>query len=652
MQTAQTRKEVPLEDKKPKSVGIWIRVSTEDQARGESPEHHEKRAQLYAGSKDWKVKEVYHLEAVSGKSVMDHPEAQRMLKDIRNGHITGLIFSKLARLARNTRELLDFADFFREANCDLISLQEAIDTSSPAGRLFYTMIAAMAQWEREEIASRVAASVPIRAKLGKPLGGAAPFGYRWVDKKLVISPEEAPIRKRIYELFLEHRRAKTVGRLLNEAGHRTRAGAKFSGTTVLRLLTDPSAKGRHRANYTRSLGDGKGWKKKPEDEWVYSEVDPIVSVDLWEQCNQILAQREKGKRPAKKVVHLFSGVAECHCGKKMYVPSHTPKYICFACRNKIPAADLEGVFHEQLKSFVFSPAEITRYVEGADQTLAEKEGLLKALERDQQKVKVEMDKVMKLYLEDQLTPKGFGERHKPMEERLQQIHAQLPELQAEIDFLKVKLQSTDQIFNEARDLYSRWPELAFEEKRRIVENITERIVIGEKDVSIELCYLPSSEMVADGQHIPIPVLPFCQVKLRGQRPPPLGYPKSPKTLGEHIRRRRMDLGLSQEQAGKAMGVHNSTVSEWETNQRPIDDRNLAKVYAFLGYRPDPLPKSFQERVRYWRQSLGLSRIQLSLALGLNHSVVQGWENGANPKKDSLTRLRTFLVEELGKEVKL
>ncbi len=477
-----------------KAVGIWIRVSTEDQAKGESPEHHEKRARYYAESKGWEVKEVYHLEAMSGKAVMGYPETQRMLSDIKSGRITGLIFSKLARLARNTRELLEFAEIFREYNADLISLQESIDTSSPAGRLFYTMIAAMAQWEREEIADRVAASVPVRAKLGKPLGGAAPFGYQWVDRKLVPDPKEAPVRKHLYELFLKEHRKKTVARLLNDAGYRTRNGSKFSDTTVDRLLRDPSARGLRRANYTKSLGEGKKWVMKPEKDWVLSEIEPIVSEELWDQCNRILdEQRAQRKPPAKKTVHLFSGLVYCEaCGTKMPVPSKSSNYYCRKCHNKIGIADLEFIFQEQLKAFFLSPEEIAKNLSQADQTIKAKEELLATLLKESSQIREEMDKIMQLYLDGTMPQEAVGRHYKPLEERFKQLENQIPELQGEIDFLKIQYLSSDEIVSEATNLYSQWPNLEPEDKRRIVETITARISISGQDISIHLSYIPQS----------------------------------------------------------------------------------------------------------------------------------------------------------------
>jgi site-specific DNA recombinase len=483
----------------PKRVGIWIRVSTEDQAKGESPEHHERRARYYAESKGWQVREVYHLEAVSGKSVMGHPETEHMLRDVRAGHISGLIFSKLARLARNTRELLEFADIFRECDADLISLQESIDTSTPPGRFFYTVIAAMAEWEREEIAERVAASVPIRAKLGKPLGGAAPFGYRWENRQLVADAHEAPIRKLIYELFLEHRRKKVVARLLTEMGHRTRNGSKFTDTTVERLLRDPTAKGLRRANYTRNHGDKKHWTLKPEKDWVWVPVEAIVTEELWARCNAILDERRNGRRPSRKAVHLFTGVVYCHCGEKMYVPSNTPKYVCMKCRNKIPLDDLEAVFQEQLKSFFFSPTEIAGYLEEADQTIKDKKALLESLETEKREARESMDKVMRLYLDDQISREGFGVEYGPLEKRHKQLEDEIPRLQGEIDFLKIHHLASDQIFHEAQDLYGRWESLEQEEKRQIVENIVEKITVGQEDVAINLCYLPSASEIMAGK---------------------------------------------------------------------------------------------------------------------------------------------------------
>ena len=291
-----------------KAVGIWIRVSTADQVKGESPEHHLERARAYAQARGWEVKEVYDLAGLkgwSGKTVKDHPEAKRMLHDIKKGHITGLIFSKLARLARNTKELLEFADYFREQKADLISIAETIDTSTPAGRLFFTIIAAMAQWEREEIGDRLKASVATRAKLGKPMGGIAPYGYQWKDKHLIINPEQAPVRKLIYEYFLQSRRKGVVARKLNDMGYRTSTGAEWSDMAVGRILRCPSAKGVYYINRTRQTGDWQ-WEEKPESEWGTLQIEPLVSEDLWNQCNQVLEEHQKRPSDPARGRYSFS----------------------------------------------------------------------------------------------------------------------------------------------------------------------------------------------------------------------------------------------------------------------------------------------------------------------------------------------------------
>jgi len=487
---------------KKKSIGIWIRVSTEDQAKGESPEHHEQRARYYAEAKGWHIQTVYHLEALSGKSVIDYHETKRMLQDIKDGTITGLIFSKLARLARNTRELLDFADIFREYGADLISLQEAIDTSSPAGRLFYTMIAAMAQWEREEISERVSASVPIRAKLGKSTGGQPSFGYKWEDKAFTIDENEAPIRKLIYETFLKTKRKKTTANELNKMGYRTRNGSKFSDTTIERLIRDPNAKGERRANYTKSLGNKKNWVLKPETDWVITPCEAIVSVELWNECNRILDEQFQSRKPiGKKAAHLLSGFLWCDCGKKMYVfHEKSAKYCCKSCKIRITEEDIEHIYHEQLKSFLLTDKDIQEYTAKSNEALGEKESLLEILSVELKAILKKMDDMVEMRLNNEMEKEAFSRHYKPLEVRTHQIQEQLPILQAEIDFLKIQVLSSDVVIREAKNLYERWPVLPFEEKRSIVEAITKKITVGKEDIAISLSYLPSTNS-GNGQRV-------------------------------------------------------------------------------------------------------------------------------------------------------
>lgn len=476
-----------------KCVGIWLRVSTEDQVKGESLEHHERRARAYCEARGWTVAQLYRLDAVSGKSVLAHAETQRMLSDARAGLIDGLVFSKLARLARNTKELLEISELLQKCDVDLISLQEAIDTSSSAGRLFFTMIAAMAQWEREEISERVAASVPIRAKMGKPTGGQAPFGYRWnKNKQLEIDPEEAPIRVLVHELFVEHKRRKTVARILNERGYRTRNGVPFSDTTIERLIRDPVAKGVRRANYTRTSDRKGAWELKPESEWVLVPAPALVSEDLWDTCNRLLDERriDPKQRPLKRPTHLFAGIAYCHCGGRMGVPSNSPKYTCPKCRNKIPVGDLEAVFCDQLRHFALTPGQLEHYLGQMDDAIAEKERLVSAATAEMKKLDEDIEVLFDLYKSKQLARNDFGARHGPLTARRRQLEEELPRLQADVDVAKVLTLSKGEVISEARDLANRWPGLPYEDRLAIVNTIASRIIVGKEDIEINLIHLP------------------------------------------------------------------------------------------------------------------------------------------------------------------
>lgn len=478
--------------KERKSVGIWIRVSTEDQAKGESPEHHEKRARLYAEAKGWDVVDVYHLEALSGKSVMGYAETKRMLEDIQKEKITGLIFSKLARLARNTKELLEFADIFKAANADLISLQEAIDTSTPAGRLFYTMIAAMAQWEREEIADRVAASVVIRAKMGKNIGGHASLGYKWDGHTLVIDEDRAPIRRSVFELFLKHRRLKRVATILNEQGHRTTRGKKFTLQSVEVLLRDTAVIGQRRANYKKNI-DGKTIVKDPS-EWIIVPCPELVSRDMWEECNRILDESKKPqKQRGPKPKHLLAGYLHCSCDKKMYVfhEGRSQTYRCKRCKNRIAEEDIHEIYKEQLRSFLLTDIDEKSYIDKVSAELLEKEQQLDSLLRKQNDVKKEIDGLVRMRARNEMNKEIFTQQYKPLEEQFMQLTAHLPELQSAIDIMKIQQQSSHVVLSDARDLYSKWDDLEFDDKRHIVELITDKIVVGQEDIHIQLSYLPT-----------------------------------------------------------------------------------------------------------------------------------------------------------------
>lgn len=147
-----------------KRVTIYARVSTKDQ----HPETQVNDLKRYARDRGFKVMKVYE-EKASGKR-SDRPEFQKLLDDIRKRRTDAVLVWKLDRLARSTRELLNRLEEFRTINVELISYTENIDTTTPAGKALFSMVAVFAEFENDIRSERIIAGMQNAKSKGKQLG--------------------------------------------------------------------------------------------------------------------------------------------------------------------------------------------------------------------------------------------------------------------------------------------------------------------------------------------------------------------------------------------------------------------------------------------------------------------------------------------------
>ena len=140
-------------------------------------------------------------------------------------------------------------------------------------------------------------------------------------------------------------------------------------------------------------------------------------------------------------------------------------------------------------------------------------------------------------------------------------------------------------------------------------------------------------------------MPFYKVTLKAKKPISVSYPKILNTLGDHIRKRRLDLKLLQKEVAQKIGVDKVSIYNWENNRSSPKLHYIPKVIRFLGYVPfEPLPRTPGEGIVRYRRLSGITQKELANRLGIDPSTLGRWEqDGGKPSRKLSARLDRFWV---------
>ena len=122
-------------------------------------------------------------------------------------------------------------------------------------------------------------------------------------------------------------------------------------------------------------------------------------------------------------------------------------------------------------------------------------------------------------------------------------------------------------------------------------------------------------------------LPIGKMELKCGKPKSYDYPADPKTVGDHVRRRRLDLGQVQADVAKKIGVTESSIWNWEKGGFEPELRYLPSIIAFLGYDPRPEPVTLPARLVWFREGKGWSQKRLAAELHVDPTTLARWERG-------------------------
>ena len=449
-------------DNEKKIAGLYIRVSTEDQAReGFSLPEQEKRLRAMCEYKGYEIYKLYKDAGISAKD-MNRPAFEELLQDIREKKCNTIVVLKLDRLTRSVYDMEFIMKFLEENDAYLDCANEEINTTNSRGKMVARLLTTVSQNEIERTSERTKVGLAGAIKEGH-IPGKNPLGYKRDGKKLVIDPLTKDIVKRIYDLYFEGKSYSNIATIFNQ--EEVLGKTNWRDTGILRIISNEIYKG--------DFVSGKTFNKP-----VYYEnvVEPIVSKELWENCQ---VQKKKNQKSYMRTqTYIFLQKLKCpKCGRILAGgASHKLKsdkwyfyYRCEDCKNNIK----EEVIETSVKTLL---ADILEYDNVVNEFFLP---VLKSklndpkeqYEKELKSLNNKKERIRKAYIDSVFTEEEYKQESKTIDSQIEFVNSKLLEnsqaeqlnfttedilFKRDMDFInKVKLPISYYAFNENWDLLDR-----------------------------------------------------------------------------------------------------------------------------------------------------------------------------------------------------
>jgi DNA invertase Pin-like site-specific DNA recombinase len=301
------------------------------------------------------VPDRYDDGGISG-GTLERPALKRLLADIEAGKLDIVLVYKIDRLSRSMLDFLKLVETFDGRDVTFVSITQSFDTRSPMGRLMLNVLLSFGQFEREVTGERIRDKVAASRKKGKWMGGWTPLGYEVRDRKLIIHEADAEQVRGIFKRFLVLKSATLLARELVLKGATNRYGHILDKGVLYKLLNN-------RVYIGEAVHKGTSYP---------GEHQAIIDRKLWDQVHDLVKasprKRAAGARtqtPAILKGLLFgpdgAAMSPTHTRKggklyRYYISQSVIKRGTDACPvRQVPAAEIERIVIEQIRSLLLSP---------------------------------------------------------------------------------------------------------------------------------------------------------------------------------------------------------------------------------------------------------------------------------------------------------